>query len=67
MLFHLCQQGFSMLAIAKKYGIHRNMVKRYISRNSFHQYCKNQWQRFVFDPCYQVIDAFLAEDDYQIT
>jgi transposase len=66
-IISLHRQGLSMRAIAKKLGIHRNTVKRHIEGNSFPQYRKNRRQKSVLDPYRQIIDDFLAEDDYQVT
>ena len=66
-IISLHRQGLSMRAIAKKLGIHRNTVKRHIEGNTFPQYRKNKRQKSVLDPYRQIIDDFLAEDDYQVT
>jgi len=66
-IISLHRQGLSMRAIAKKLGIHRNTVKKHIEGNTFPQYRKNKRQKSVLDPYRQIIDDFLAEDDYQIT
>ena len=66
-IISLHRQGLSLRAIAKKLGIHRNTVKKYITGKRFPQYRKNKRQKSILDPYYQIIDDFLAEDDYQAT
>lgn len=63
----LHRQGFSMRAIAKKLGIHRNTVKKHISGKTVPQYHKNKRKSSILDPYRQLIDDYLAEDDYQVT
>ena len=66
-IISLHRQGFSMRAIAKKLGIHRNTVKRHIEGNTFPQYRKNKRQESILDPYRQIIDDYLAADDHQAT
>ena len=66
-IISLHRQGFSMRAIAKKLGIHRNTVKRHIEGNTFPQYRKNKRQDSILDPYRQIIDDYLAADEYQAT
>ncbi len=66
-IISLHRQGFSMRAIAKKLGIHRNTVKKHIEGNSFSQYRKSKRQESILDPFRQIIDDFLATDEYQAT
>ena len=66
-IISLHRQGFSMRAIAKKLGIHRSTVKKHIEGNAFPQYRKAKRQESIIDPYRQVIDDYLATDDYQAT
>lgn len=66
-IISLHRQGFSMRSIAKKLGIHRNTVKKYIEGNGFPQYRKNKRKQSILDPYRQVVDDYLATDDYQAT
>ena len=66
-IISLRRQGFSMRAIAKKLGIHRNTVKKHIEGNTFPQYRKTKRQESILDPYRQNIDDYLATDDYQAT
>ncbi len=63
----LHRQGFSMRAIAKRLGTHRNTVKRHIEGNAFPQYHKTKRQGSILDPSRQTIDDYLGTDDYQST
>lgn len=63
----LHRQGLSMRTIARKLGIHRNTVKKHIEGNAFPQYRKTKRQESILDPYRQIIDDYLAEDDYQVT
>lgn len=66
-IISLHRQGFSMRAIAKKLGIHRNTVKKHITGQTFPEYRKSKRQESILDPFHQTIDDLLAEDDYQAT
>ncbi|BCO07987.1 IS21 family transposase [Desulfolithobacter dissulfuricans] len=66
-IISLHRQGLSMRAIAKKLGIHRNTVKKHIEGNTLPQYRKKKRQKSILDPYRQVIDDYLAEDDYRAT
>ena len=63
----LHRQGLSERAIARKLGIHRNTVKKYIQPEQTPQYIKNKRRKSILTPYYQVIDDFLEEDDYRAT
>ncbi len=54
-----------MRAIARKLGIHRNTVKKHIESDTLPQYRKNRRQKSILDPYRQIIDGYLAEDEYQ--
>ncbi len=51
----LRRQGYSMRAIAKKLGIHRNTVKRHLESDSFPQYRKEKRNKSILDPYHQTI------------
>ena len=66
-IFSLRNQGFSMRAIAKKRGIHRNTVKKYLEGNMLPTYRKSKRKPSKLDPYHQVIRDFLKDDDYKAT
>ena len=63
----LRRQGYSMRAIAKKLGIHRNTVKRHLESNSFPAYRKEKRIESILDPYRQTIKDYLEQDNYQGT
>ena len=63
----LHRQGLSERAIARKLGIHRNTVKKYIQKGQKPQYHKGKRQDSILNPYHQVISDFLDEDDYRAT
>jgi transposase len=63
----LHRQGYSERAIARKLGIHRTTVKKYILEGQRPEYRKSRLQESILAPYYQVIDDFLEEDDYRAT
>jgi len=66
-IFALRRQGFSLRYIAKKLGIHRNTVKKYLETGSVPQYRKRKRRTSILDPFKGVIDDFLEQDSYQAT
>lgn len=66
-IFALHRQGHSIRSIAKKLGLHRNTVKKYLERGELPKYPKGEQQRSILDPYKQVIQDLLAEDAYQAT
>jgi transposase len=66
-IISLHRQGFSMRAIARKLGIHRNTVKRHIEASKLPQYEKRKRGTSILDPFRQIIDDYLAEDEYKAT
>jgi transposase len=66
-IFGLRRQGFSFRYIAKKLGIHRNTVKRYLEEGSPPQYRRNGRRGSLLDPFKEVIEGFLNEDNYRAT
>ncbi|MBM9615515.1 IS21 family transposase [Desulfobulbus rhabdoformis] len=63
----LHRQGLSMRAIARKLGMHRNTVKKYIEGSTMPGYGQSSKRPSILDPYRQLIDDYLAEDDYQAT
>jgi len=66
-IFSLRNQGFSMRAIAKKLGIHRKTVKKYLEGKMLPTYRKTKRKHSKLDPYRQTIRDFLENDDYQAT
>jgi transposase len=63
----LHRQGYSMRWIAKKLGIHRNTVKKYITKKKQPHYQKQKRRESILSPFYQVILDWLDQDDYRAT
>lgn len=63
--FH--RQGHSMRWIAKKLGIHRNTVKKYITQKKQPQYNKQKRRESILAPYHQMIRDWLEQDDYRAT
>lgn len=61
------RQGFSMRWIAKKLGVHRNTVKRYITEKAPPSYRKKKRRESILAPYHQIIRDWLAEDDFKAT
>ena len=66
-IFSLRNQGFSRRAIAKKLGIHRDTVKKYLEGKMLPTYRKTKRKPSKLDPYRQVIQDFLNDDDYKAT
>jgi transposase len=66
-IFALRRQGFSLRYIAKKLGVHRKTVKRYLGSGSLPQYRREKGVTSIVDPFKQVIEDFLEHDSYQAT
>lgn len=66
-IFSLHRQGYSMRAIARKLGIHRNTVRKYLRTGSFPRYRKSKRRGSILDPYRQIIRDYLEEDNYQAT
>ena len=63
----LRRQGFSMRYIARKLGIHRNTVKRYLESKAPPKYRRGKRKGSILDPYKQIIDDYLQNDDYRAT
>ena len=63
--FH--RQGHSMRWIAKKLGIHRNTVKKYIIQKKQPQYRKQKRRESILSPYHQIIRDWLDQDDFRAT
>ena len=66
-IFSLHNQGFSRRAIAKKLGIHRKTVKKYLEGKMLPTYRKTKRKPSKLDPYRQTVRDFLEEDDYRAT
>ncbi len=62
----LKHQGLSIRAIARKLGVHRKTVKKYLEGKQLPSY-KKQKRVSILEPYYQTIKDFLEEDNYQAT
>ncbi|MGA8243208.1 MAG: IS21 family transposase [Desulfobacterales bacterium] len=63
--FH--RQGHSMRWIAKKLGIHRDTVKKYIFQKKQPQYRKQKRRESILGPYHQIIRDWLEQDDFRAT
>ena len=63
----LHRQGHSMRWIAKKLGIHRNTVKKYITQKKPPQYTKKKQRESILAPYHQLIRDWLIDDDFSAT
>lgn len=63
--FH--RQGHSMRWIAKKFGIHRNTVKKYIIEKKQPQYRKQKQRESILSSYHQMIRDWLDRDDFRAT
>ncbi len=63
----LHRQGHSMRWIAKKLGIHRNTVKKYITQKKPPQYTKKKRRESILAPYHQLIRDWLADYDFSAT
>ena len=63
----LHRQGFSERAIARKLGVHRNTVKKYIQPRQTPKYKKKSRKESILASYHRVIDDFLQEDKYRAT
>ena len=66
-IFALRRQGLAFRAIARKVGMHRNTVKKYIEEGEPSQYRKGKPRESILASYYQLIDDWLAEDSYRAT
>ena len=63
----LHRQGLSARAIAKKLGIHRNTVKKYIQARQPPNHKITPRRKSLLAPYHQIIADFLDEDNYRAT
>ena len=63
----LHRQGHSMRWIAKKLGIHRNTVKKYITKKKLPQYHQQKRRESILTPFQPMIREWLDQDDYRAT
>lgn len=63
-IWALKRQGYSNRAIARKLGVHRKTVKKYLERTAFAQY-RAVSRKSGLEPYYGMIDDWLSREDYQ--
>lgn len=63
----LHRQGHSMRWIAKKLGIHRNTVKKYITQKKLPQYRKQKRRESILAPFHPMIREWLDQDNFRAT
>ena len=63
----LHRQGYTMRAISRKLGIHRNTVKKYLSDPKPPHYGPSKRKKSILSPYHQMIDDWLKQDDYRAT
>jgi len=61
----LHRQGHSMRFIAKKLGMHRNTVKKFILGKRFPEYHRSEGRGCILAPFVRVIQDWLGQDDYR--
>ena len=66
-IFALRRQGHSIRSIARKLGLHRKTVKKYLDQEALPEYPKGKRRGSMLSPYAQVIQDLLAEDTYQAT
>jgi transposase len=66
-ILSLHRQGFSKRYIAKKLGIHRNTVTRYLNLQTAPGYTKHKAKASILDPYKPLIRNLLEQDDYRAT
>jgi transposase len=63
----LKKNGHSIRFIARKLGMHRKTVTKYLASREFPKYTRTTSSPSVLEPYRQIIKDFLEEDDYQAT
>ncbi len=66
-VFTLRRQGHSIRSIAKKLGLHRDTVTKYLEKGELPRYTKGKRRESILSPYKEVIQDLLAEDAYQAT
>ena len=66
-IFTLHRQGHSARSIAKKLGLSRTTVNKYLKQGEFPKYTQGKRRESILSPYKQVIQDFLAEDAYRAT
>jgi len=64
-IISLSRQGHSIRHIARKLGIHRKTVKKYLTEGSMPSYRNQKKRSSILEPYYQIIEDYLKEDNYQ--
>ncbi|GBD99585.1 hypothetical protein BMS3Abin07_01622 [bacterium BMS3Abin07] len=65
-IWSLRRQGFSVRAIARRTGLDRRTVKKYIEAGEFPRY-KAVNRKSALESYHKLIDDWLAQEDYQAT
>jgi transposase len=65
-IWALKRQGYSIRAIARKLGIHRKTVKKYLETKEFSKY-RVVARKSGLEPYYEMIEDWLRREDYQAT
>lgn len=66
-IWALKRQGYSNRAIARKLGIHRKTVKKYLDSREFPAYREEVQRQSNLAPYYGIIEDWLSREDYQAT
>jgi len=66
-ILSLHRQGLSLRAISRRLGIHRDTVTKHIESGSPPTYRKQKRKDSILAPYYQLIEDWLAEDNYRGT
>lgn len=66
-IFALKRNGYSLRAIARKLGIHRNTVKKYLQSRDVPKYCQRASRDSVLDDYKHTLQDYLQQDQYAAT
>ncbi len=65
-IWALKRQGYSIRAIARKLGLHRKTVKKYLASKEFPAYRKSK-RKSALEPWHGTIEDWLSTENYQAT
>lgn len=65
-IWALKRQGYSVRAIARKLGMHRKTVSKYLAAREFPKY-RSVKRKSALEPYYGMIEEWLRAEDYQAT
>ena len=65
-IWALKRQGYSIRAIARKLGLHRKTVRKYLESKEFPKY-RSANRKSGLEPYYQMISDWLSTEDYHAT